>query len=151
VEASTGQIARSFFRRFDQARIEIETAGGPKFTPGDGSGTKLGPPRMYGGWTVRSGSACRKFPRCAASAQSSSVCSGVDQEIAGYRHRSRAEIDRDSGDSGIKRQAGRYFRAVVFVASFFGVRRGEERRANKSDAGKARAAAGSAPDLRRAG
>ena len=91
---------------------------------------------MYGGWTVRSGSACRKFPRCAASAQSSSVCSGVDQEIAGYRHRSRAEIDRDSGDSGIKRQAGRDFRAVVFVASFFGVRRGEERRANKSDAGK---------------
>jgi hypothetical protein len=32
---------------------------------------------------------------------------------------------------------------------FLGVRRGEERRASKSDAGKARAAAGSAPDLRR--
>jgi hydrophobic/amphiphilic exporter-1 (mainly G- bacteria), HAE1 family len=40
------------------------------------------------------------------------------------------------------------FRGVLFVASFLGARRGEERCAKKSDAGKA--AGGRAPDIRRA-
>jgi hypothetical protein len=56
-----GKLLEAFFAGLIKTgSIEIETAGRPKFTLGDGSGTKLGLPRMYGGRTVALGSCLNK-------------------------------------------------------------------------------------------
>jgi hydrophobic/amphiphilic exporter-1 (mainly G- bacteria), HAE1 family len=59
-----------------------------------------------------------------------------------------ASARKSIGMAGSSGTLAATFRGVLFVASFFGVRRGEEQRAKKSDAGEARG--GRAPDIRRA-